>query len=42
MAKFKGSRFERYWHAIFEFGVFIKGFNGVWETGAHLVPSLRR
>ncbi len=23
---------ERYWHAFFEMGIFIKGFNGIWET----------
>ncbi len=22
---------QKYWHELFEFGVFIKGFNGVWE-----------
>ncbi len=26
------NRFERYWHTFFEFGVLIKGFNGVLET----------
>lgn len=28
----KISKFENVLHQIFEFGVFIKGFNGVWET----------
>ncbi len=23
---------QKYWHELFEFGVIIKGFNGVWET----------
>lgn len=23
---------QKYWHALFELGVFIKGLNGVWET----------
>jgi uncharacterized membrane protein len=26
------SKFENALHRIFEFGIFIKGFNGVWET----------
>ena len=26
------SKFEKYWHGLFEFGIFIKGFNGIWET----------
>lgn len=32
MEKIKKYRFEYYWRAIFEFAVFIKGFNGIWET----------
>ena len=32
MPKFKNSRFEYYWYALFEAGIFIKGFNGIWET----------
>ena len=23
---------EKYWHKFFEIGVFVKGFNGIWET----------
>ncbi len=23
---------ENFWHELFEFGVFIKGLNGIWET----------
>jgi len=23
---------QKYWHKLFEVGVFIKGFNGLWET----------
>ncbi len=23
---------EKYWHKFFEIGIFVKGFNGVWET----------
>jgi uncharacterized membrane protein len=28
----KYSKFENVLHQIFEFGIFLKGFNGVWET----------
>ena len=31
---------ERYWHAFFKFGIFIKGFNGIWETGSGLAILL--
>lgn len=24
--------FEKYWHNLFEFGILLKAFNGVWET----------
>ena len=26
------SRWEKFWYYLFEFGIFIKGFNGLWET----------
>ena len=26
------SKLEKYWHGLFELGIFIKGFNGIWET----------
>lgn len=32
MMEYKVSKFERYWHGFFEFGILLKGFNGVWET----------
>ena len=28
----KYSKFENVLHQIFEFGIFVKGFNGIWET----------
>lgn len=32
LKKNNNSKFEGVLHQIFEFGIFIKGFNGVWET----------
>jgi len=32
MPNLKDSKLIRYWHAFFELAVFIKGFNGIWET----------
>jgi uncharacterized membrane protein len=43
MGRFKNSKLEKYWHQLFEFGVFIKGFNGIWEIiGGFLVLFLRQ
>ncbi len=36
ITRLKKSKVEYYWRKIFEFGVFIKGLNGVWETIAGL------
>ncbi len=32
MSNFNNPKLEYYLHGIFEFGVFTKGFNGIWET----------
>ena len=34
---------ERYWHELFEAGVFLKGLNSIWETitGLFLLTTLR-
>ena len=28
---------QKYWHELFELGVFLKGVNGIWETTSGLL-----
>ncbi len=43
MTELKRSSLERYAHGLFRFSIFVKGFNGIWETlSGFLVLSLSR
>ncbi len=36
IAEFKNLWAEKNWHALFEFGIVLKGVNGIWESAAGL------